>query len=88
MTPENVRFHAAGHLASAAMLVEAGDLDGASIILRAIQGYVHNPQVICPPLIKQMVGESIANSGSSLEQIKQLERWFVDPLNSELEAQH
>lgn len=86
MTPENLRFHAAGHLAAAALLVQRGDVAGAGIIMHAIEAFIHHPTVQCPPRIKEMVSDAIENTAAAQQEIETLEAWFVDPFNSTIEV--
>lgn len=85
MTPENVRFHAAGHLAAAVLLVESQFSSAAKPVLRAVGAYINHPMVQAPPEMKQMVADATADPEKHLQAIKTLEEWFVHPLNTTIE---
>lgn len=86
MSPENIRHHAAGHLAAVCILINAGNAEGARSVLGIIKQFVSAKQVICPPRIKDIVDGAIAEPLASLGAVAQLEEWFVDPLNSTMEG--
>lgn len=85
MTPENIRFHAAGHIAAAHAVAQKGDEEGARVILGIVKQYTERPTVSAPPAIGEMLTASIEHPGKSLETIAQLEAWFVDPFNTVIE---
>lgn len=85
-TPENVRHHAAGHLAAAALLVEGGHQEAAKLVMRAIESYVQHPQVQAPPQLINKVIEAAADPKEHLADIVLLEEWFVHPLNTTIET--
>lgn len=83
MTPENVRFHAAGHLAAAAYLVDCGMAESAQKVLSVVQTFVSHPLVSAPPqLIEKLDSNALSPNA---EDIKLLEQWFCDPLNTIIE---
>lgn len=96
-TPENVRFHAAGHIAAAALIVMVeADLDlittgrplraqCASKILKEVLDYVDDPKVSAPPQLRDKLVACIADPCNNLMTMTQLETWFCDPMNSVLE---
>jgi hypothetical protein len=96
-TPENLRFHAAGHIAAAALIVlQEADLDKipraerltapcASAILSEVLKYVDDPKVSAPPQLRSKLVACIEDPCNSLMLMTQLEGWFCDPLNTLLE---
>lgn len=84
-TAENVRYHAAGHLSAAAMLIGTGHIDAARVILQVMSQYVHHDKVDCPPAIYDLIADAIADPASFKQEIVMLESWFVDPLNTTIE---
>ena len=83
ITPENVRFHAAGHLAAALLLVQSGQANAAKTVLSMVQQYVNHEKVNAPPQLKEKVDFVVATPNS--DDLQLLEKWFVDPLNTEIE---
>ena len=84
MTPENVRFHAAGHLAAAALLAQEHP-NAAAAILRDIGKFVDHPTVSAPPQLKDKLSEAAGDPRSHIQDIALLEAWFVDPFNTLIE---
>lgn len=84
MTPENVRFHAAGHLAAAHLLAQSHP-EAAKAVLGVVGEYLRSPRVSSPPVIGETLEAAMSSPKESLEAIKQLEAWFVDPFNSIIE---
>jgi hypothetical protein len=83
ISPENVRFHAAGHLSAALILTEAGNATGAKSVLSAVVAYANHAKVNAPP---QLLAKLAAvTEAPNSDDIKLLEQWFVDPLNTEIE---
>lgn len=82
-SPENIRFHAAGHLAAALLLVNAGNVEGAKTVLQSIGEYVNHTKVDAPPALKEKVAEVMASPNAA--DLILLEQWFVDPLNTKIE---
>lgn len=84
MTPENIRYHAAGHLAAAALL--AGDHpDAAAAVLREVAGYVNHPTVSAPPQLRDKLAAAADDPRGRRADIALLEAWFVDPFNTVIE---
>lgn len=83
MTPENVRFHAAGHLAAGVALVQAGNIDGARTVCRVVHAYVTDPKVSAPDALRVLVAR-MCDEPTEIE-LGILERMFVDPLNTQIE---
>ena len=84
MTPENIRYHAAGHLAAAALL--AGDHPGAAAaILREVTRYVEHASVSAPPQLKDKLAQAADDPCARRADIALLEAWFVDPFNTVIE---
>lgn len=83
MTPENVRFHAAGHLAAAVALVQSGNAEGARTVCKVVRDYVNAPQVNAPQQVRDMA-ERLAEGPTEIE-LGILERILVDPLNTTIE---
>lgn len=85
MTPENLRFHAAGHLAAAVALVQAKNIDGARTLLKIVRQFLDAPIVDNPPQFRETVDEAIADPLARVAEITRLEALFCDPINTELE---
>lgn len=83
MTPENLRFHAAGHLAAASLLAGSGNLAGARSILAVISEFAEHSKVSAPPQVIQKILENEKEPNPT--DIALLEQWFVDPLNTIIE---
>lgn len=83
MTPENLRYHAAGHIAAAALLAEAGKTDAARTIMATVNQFVSDPKVQAPPQVKNKVFDTTVKPDAS--ELALLEKWFVDPLNTTIE---
>ena len=84
MTPENVRYHAAGHLAAAAMVAQTYP-KAAQMILDDVLKYVNHPMVNAPPQVKEKVEACASVPATHVKDIILLETWFVDPLNTTIE---
>lgn len=82
-TAENIRHHAAGHLASAVLLVDAGQRDAAILIMRIMEAYVNHPLVAAPPAIKRLISDALVKPES--QNLRLLEEWFIHPLNTVIE---
>lgn len=84
MTPENIRFHAAGHIASAHLLAKEGHADAAKKVMQTVLAFTTHALVQAPPQVVAKVA-ACAESPNS-QDMELLEGWFVDPLNSIIEA--
>lgn len=84
-TPENVRHHAAGHLAAAIILVEAGHANVARIVLNHVVAYANHPQVDAPPQLLAKLSGVAANPENGEVDLRLLEEWFCNPLNTIIE---
>ena len=84
MTPENLRHHAAGHIAAAA-LVSIYEPDAAARILREVLKFTDDPKVSAPPQLREKLAAAAADPNNNLMNLKVLEMWFVDPFNSVIE---
>lgn len=84
-TTENVRYHAAGHLAAAHSLIVAGKNEAATHVLNIVNEYVNQPTVDAPDAIRELLAFSISHPDLSRDSVAQLESWFVDPFNSVIE---
>lgn len=84
MTPENIRYHAAGHLAAAVLLAQEHPT-AAAAILRDVARYVEHPSVSAPPQLKDKLAAAAGDPRASVQDIVLLEAWFVDPLNTIIE---
>lgn len=82
-TAEQVRFHAAGHIAAAVLLTEAGLADAAARVMCEVRAYVKNPKVQAPPQVVEKA-EFCAEAPNS-DDLRLLEQWFCDPLNTLIE---
>lgn len=85
MTPENIRFHAAGHLAAAHDLAKAGHNDAAAYVLRMVGAYMDEYNVDCPPPMRASIDDYALNPAAHLSDIEALEALFVHPANTALE---
>lgn len=84
-TSENLRHHAAGHLAAASMLVAHGHEEAAKLVLQAVLEYVHHPLVSAPPQLVAKLAESTDAPIEHSIDIRLLEEWFCHPLNTVIE---
>lgn len=84
-SPENMRFHAAGHLAAAHALVTTGEINGARYVLGIVKQYVNEPNVQTPPAMRLKLQNCIMDPFFHKDEIAQLEAWFVDPFNTVIE---
>lgn len=84
-TPENIRFHAAGHLAAAHALASQGQEPAAKFVLQIVEAFTKSPRVSSPPAIGEMITKAIDAPGANLAEIAQLEAWFCDPFNTTIE---
>lgn len=85
MTPEQVRFHAAGHLAAAHDLAAAGYAEAARYTLGIVSDYMNRERVDCPPPMLLSLKEYAAAPAANLANIKALEDLFTHPANTLLE---
>ena len=85
ITSENLRFHAAGYLGAAAVLTDGGNETGARLVLAVVDQYVHLPNVDAPPQLKEKLAAAMENPSAHIADIKLLEVWFTDPLNTTIE---
>lgn len=84
MTPENIRYHAAGHLAAAALLAQEHP-NAAAVILRDVGRLADHPRVQAPPQVKEKLAKAAGDPRAHVQDITQLECWFVDPFNTLIE---
>lgn len=84
-TPENIRYHAAGHLAAVVALIDTGHLDAARVLLKIIRQYVDHPKVECPKKIREAISACIKDPVSSRGTVLALEEMFCDDLNTQIE---
>lgn len=85
MTPENIRFHAAGHLAAAVLLANVGMAAAAKVVLGDVYAYANAPTVKAPPHVLTVISGAIEDPIGKVEDIRGLERIFMDPLNTTIE---
>ena len=85
-TPENIRYHAAGHIAAASLLVENGQPTAAKLILKSVMQYATHPQVSAPPQLIGLLSDACEDPVANLISIHTLEEWFVHPLNTIIES--
>lgn len=83
MTPENIRFHAAGHLA-AAITIASAHPRAAKEILDVVETFANHPLVSAPPQLKDKL--AAAKKSLDPQELTTLEAWFVDPFNTQIEA--
>lgn len=84
MSPENLRHHAAGHLASAVVVARTHP-EAAKLILGQVAQFVALPRVSAPPAVTDMLADAQADPAKHVEAVTQLEAWFVDPFNTVIE---
>lgn len=84
-TPENIRYHAAGHIASAHALAQKGDGEAARYVLGIVKQYIEQPSVSAPPAMAELLDTAIAEPITRLDEMATLEQWFVDPFNTIIE---
>lgn len=85
MTPELLRFHAAGHLAAAHALASAGYPDAARHVLGIVKAFTESPRVQSPPAIGEIIDKAIETPVECAADIALLEGWFCDPFNTVIE---
>lgn len=85
MTPENLRYHAAGHLAAAALLAPDHP-NAAAAILRDVQRFAEHPRVNAPPQLGEKIALAAGDPMRHVADIVLLEAWFVDPFNTVIET--
>ena len=84
MTSENLRYHAAGHLAAAALIAHDHP-NAAAAILRDVGRFADHPNVAAPPQLREKIAAAAGDPRSHGTDIVLLEAWFVDPLNTVIE---
>lgn len=84
MTPENIRYHAAGHLAAAILLCLEHPAQ-ARVVLREVKNFTDHPLVSAPKQVKELLGQAYENPAGSSKELTMLEAWFVDPFNTVIE---
>lgn len=82
---ENVRYHAAGHLALIHALIKANHIEAARCGLTIINQYVMHEKVNAPPQLKTKVEKALADPAAHLEDVALLEQWMVSPFNTAIE---
>ncbi len=83
-TPENVRYHAAGHIAAAEAIAHMAP-EAAKVILAIVQAYVADAGVSAPPAVKQLLDQAHKSPGEARHEMRLLEEWFCHPLNTVIE---
>lgn len=83
-SPENIRHHAAGHLAAAAMLA-VGHPKAARALLGVVAQYAARPTVSAPPAVAELLEQAAKDPAANVAVITQLEEWFVSPFNTTIE---
>ena len=86
LTPRDIRFHAAGHLAAAVLLVKASNEEGARVVLWDVVKYINSPKVDGPPKLKELALDCADAPTLMVDGIKHLEKWFCDPFNTAIET--
>jgi hypothetical protein len=86
MTPENLRWHAAGHLAAAVSLIDVGNTDGARTVLGVVKAFLEAPGVDNPPAFRETVARAIADPANEKDNIAALEALFCSPHNAPLDG--
>jgi hypothetical protein len=85
LTGEQIRFHAAGHLAAAHALAAAGQVEGAKTVLHIIRQFLEAPNVDNPPQFRETIARAIADPVAEMANIASLEAMFCGPENTTLE---
>jgi len=85
MTPENLRFHAAGHLAAGVALAQAGNIDGARTVYRIVRAVLDMPNIDNPPAFRESLDRAIEDPAGLIPEITELEAMFCSPTNTALE---
>lgn len=86
MTPEQVRFHAAGHLAAAYELAAIGHAESATFLLQLIGKFMDVERVDCPPPLRFSIDEYARDPRANTANIKALEELFTHPANTMIET--
>lgn len=84
MTNENLRYHAAGHLA-AAVLLASEHPNASRAVLRDVERFAGHEKVNAPPAVMELLGAAINNPAGAIKEMTMLETWFVDPMNTLIE---
>jgi hypothetical protein len=84
MTNENLRYHAAGHLA-AAVLLACEHPEAARTVLRDVKRFARHEKVSAPPQLLETLDAAYENPAGCVKEMTMLETWFVDPLNTLIE---
>lgn len=84
MTAENVRYHAAGHLAAVLMIAHRYP-EAAKEIIRVVGEYAKRPTVAAPPAITEILERAEQDPHAHAQELTLLETWFVDPFNTVIE---
>ncbi len=85
-TAENIRFHAAGHLAAAHSLAKAGHVEAARHVLRIVRQYMESPRVESPPALRASIDAAIIDPVGTADEIAAVEGLFCHPANTALEG--
>lgn len=86
MSTENVRFHAAGHIAAALVCVQGGHIEAAKKIMAVVTAFGLHPKVSAPPQLIEKLTDAARSPNA--ENLELLEQWFCDPLNTTIERSH
>ena len=84
MTSENLRYHAAGHLAAAALLAHL-HAAAARVLLEEVARFAVHPAVCAPPQLHDKLAAAAAAPAAHVPDIVLMEAWFLDPLNTVIE---
>ena len=84
-SPENIRYHAAGHLAAAHALASAGHIESAKHVLGIVKQYFASPRVQSPPSFRAVLDGAIADPAVKLNDLAALEQMICHEANTRLE---
>lgn len=85
MTPKNIRFHAAGHISAAKVLLDTGNVNGTRSIMEVIKEYASHEKVECPAQVLEMIQSVVDEPVGKQELLMALEAMFVDDFNTKIE---
>jgi hypothetical protein len=84
MTPENLRFHAAGHLAAVVAIAKEHP-KAAKDILRVVQKFLELSSVDNPPKYRETITKALMNPAGELHNIIDMEAQFCGNENTKFE---
>lgn len=85
ISAENIRFHAAGHIAAAYSLAASGHVESARHILKIVREYLDSPRVESPQSVKDVMDAAILDPLGRVKDLIALEELFCDQFNTTIE---